>query len=242
MKAFLLAAGLGTRLKPFTNSHPKALAKVNGQSLLERNIRFLKKSGIQDIVINVHHFAEQIIQAIQNNDGFGCKILISDETTTLLETGGGLKHAAPLLKGSDPILMMNVDILCDFDLKKMLEYHLRHKALATLAIQKRSSSRVLLFNSDNKLCGWRNNLNGEEKGFLPSVETTPQPYAFSGIQLLQQDFLRKIKQEGKFSIIDTYLDLCSTEKIIGWDHGGDLWLDVGKPESLETAKQIFKNQ
>lgn len=242
MKAFLLAAGLGTRLKPFTDKHPKALAEINGQSLLERNIRFLQKSGIPDVVVNVHHFADQIIQKIKENNGFGSKVTISDESDVVLETGGGLKKAAPLLADSETVLMMNVDILCEFDLNKMLNYHQKSSALATLAVQNRNSSRQLLFDNNNQLRGWRNNQTNAEKLPYPSAGINLQPFAFSGIQLLQQELLSKIKQEGKFSIIDTYLDLCRTERIVGWNHSGDLWLDVGRPESLEKARQLYSTK
>lgn len=241
MKAFILAAGFGTRLRPFTNHHPKALAEVNGKSLLERNIRYLQRYGIYEVVVNVHHFADQIIQTLIKKDGFGSSVLISDEREEVLETGGGLKKAAPLLCDEGPFLMINVDILSDFDLKGMLAQHLESKAIATLAVQKRESSRRLLIDEHMQLCGWENVKTSQQKPLgLKSVGNL-QRFAFSGIQILAQSFPNKINQEGKFSIIDSYLDLCATEKIMAWDHTGDLWLDVGKEESLEKAETIFKD-
>lgn len=241
MKAFLLAAGLGTRLKPFTDKHPKALAEVNGQTLLERNIRNLQRQGIDEVVVNVHHFAEQIMAILEKHQGFGSQFHISDERLTVLETGGGLKNAAPLLRGVEPILMMNVDVLCEFNLKQMQQQHTETNALATLAVQKRTSSRKLLFDSKNQLCGWKNVKTGEERrpGTITS-ENHLQEFAFSGIQLLAPPFLDKIQRNGKFSIIDVYLDLCVQEKIMAWNHTGDFWLDVGKPDSLKKAQQQVK--
>lgn len=239
MKAFLLSAGLGTRLKPITDHCPKALVEIDGKSLLERNILHLQKSGIREVVVNVHHFAEKIIETIRANQGFGSTVTISDESEAVLETGGGLKKAAVLLKDKEPVLMLNVDILCNFNLQKMLTFHQKKKALATLAVQNRNSSRMLLFDEADQLCGWQNIKTGEAKLLTGRAVEDLHPFAFSGIQLLSQEFLGKIKQEGKFSIIETYLDLGKTEKIIGWNHTGDLWIDVGKPESLEMARKQY---
>lgn len=240
MKAFILAAGYGTRLRPFTDHHPKALAMVNGQSLLERNIRNLQRFGIFDIVVNVHHFAGQIIETIEKNKGFASRVSISDESDAVLETGGGLKKAIPLLRDTEPVLMMNVDILSDFDLEKMRKQHEQNKALVTLAVQQRSSSRVLLFDTNSRLRGWKNLSTGALKpaGFNPGPSLNV--FCFSGIQILSQDFFDKITQEGKFSIMDTYLDLCATKKIMAWNHSDDLWIDAGKPESLAKAAELFK--
>lgn len=240
MKAFILAAGFGTRLRPFTDHHPKALAMVNGQSLLERNIRNLQRFGIFDIVVNVHHFAGQITDALKRNNGFGSRVTISDESEAVLETGGGLKKAIPLLRDAEPVLMMNVDILSDFNLDKMRAQHQQNQALATLAVQQRDSSRVLLFDNHDRLQGWKNLDTGATKPFELDRGQPLNAFCFSGIQILAQDFFDKITQEGKFSIMDTYLDLCTTEKIMAWNHTHDLWLDAGKPESLAMAAELFK--
>jgi len=249
MKAFILAAGLGTRLKPFTDTHPKALAPVNGRSLLEINIRNLQRFGIFDVVVNVHHFADQIIDALERNNGFGSRFQISDETDAVLETGGGLKKAAHFFRSEQSFLVINVDILSNFDLNKLLTQHNIGSSLATLAVQERTSSRYFLFGKpgyphpDNEpeslsLYGWRNVSTGEEK--IPrKTDQILKPLAFSGIQLLNSAILDKISMEGKFSLVDVYLDLCKNEKITAWDHTGDLLLDVGKAESLRQAADLL---
>ena len=234
MKAMILAAGLGTRLKPWTDHHPKALAMVNGKSLLQRNIEYLQQYGVTDIIVNVHHFADQIIDAIDENNGWGSRVSISDESGEVLETGGGLKKASAFFRQSaDPFILMNADILTDLNLFEMIEYHRNSEALASLAIMKRESSRYLLFEENMKLCGWKNDKTGELKG----EEGTP--YAFSGIHLLSPELLPKIPFEGKFSMIDVYLHLCLNHKILGFEHTGGLLLDVGKPESLNKAGKLF---
>jgi len=239
MKALLLSAGLGTRLKPFTDHHPKALAPVNGHSLLEINIRNLQQFGIYDVVVNVHHFAPQIIEALQQAKGFGSRFRISDESDEVLETGGGLKKAALFFEGEADLLVMNVDMLTNADLGKMIREHQSRDALATLAVQQRVSSRYFLFDGAMQLKGWENVNTGERKPAI--IDGTVNQYAFSGIQVLNQKIFKKIKREGKFSLVDVYLDLCATERIIGLDHTGDLLLDVGKPDSLTRAAELFKD-
>jgi MurNAc alpha-1-phosphate uridylyltransferase len=239
MKALLLAAGLGTRLKPFTDNHPKALAPVNGHSLLEINIRNLQKFGIYDVVVNVHHFASQIIETLQQQNSFGSRFQISDESDEVLETGGGLKKAAPFFKDERDFLVMNVDMLTNANLEEMIQQHQKKGALATLAVQQRNSSRYFLFDDAMQLKGWENVSTGEHKPAI--VKGFTKQFAFSGIQILNHNIFSKITREGKFSLVDIYLDLCATEKITGLDHSGDLLLDVGKPESLIKASQLFKD-
>jgi NDP-sugar pyrophosphorylase family protein len=239
MKALLLAAGLGTRLKPFTDHHPKALAPVNGHSLLEINIRNLQRFGIFDVVVNVHHFASQIVETLQKENGFGSRFQISDETDAVLETGGGLKKAAPFFETENDFLVMNVDMLTNADIGKMIAQHQSQQALATLAVQKRNSSRYFLFDEKMQLKGWENVTTQEQKPAEISGPT--EQFAFSGIQVLSQNVFSKIKREGKFSLVDVYLDLCNTETITGYNHSGDLLLDVGKPESLTKAEALFKD-
>ena len=163
MKAIIYAAGLGTRFKPWTDLHPKALAVVNGKSLLQRNIEYLQQYGITEVVVNVHHFAQQVRAAIAENSGWGSKILISDETDLLLETGGGLMKAKHLLEGDEPFISLNVDILTNMNLGKLIAFHQQHQPLITMGITSRKSSRVLLFDESNRLCGWKNQQTGEEK-------------------------------------------------------------------------------
>lgn len=232
----LFAAGLGTRLKPFTDFHPKALAPVNGKSLLEHNIHYLQKYGIQEVVVNVHHFAAQIEQVLEQNNGFGSQVYISDERNEVLETGGGLLKAAHFFQNED-FVVMNVDMLTNLNLKALIQNHQLSGALATLAVMKRESSRQLLFDNEMQLCAWRNNNNGEMKVAREVTNTTE--FAFSGIQIIHSDFFKHITQSGKFSIIDSYLQLAATQVIKGFDHSGDLILDVGKPESLVLAQQLF---
>ena len=237
-KALLLAAGLGTRLKPWTNHHPKALAMVNGKSLLQRNIEYLQQYKIVDVVVNVHHFADQIIRAIQQHNGWGSRITISDESDEVLETGGGLLKAAPLLEANHPIIMMNVDILTDYNLSLMMKYHGEKKPLATLATSNRQTSRYLLFDDDNNLCGWRNTITGEEK-LKANYTSSKIPKAFSGIHLIDPTIFKLINRTGKFSIIDAYLDLMSTHAIKSFEFADSRFIDVGKPESIERAEAMF---
>lgn len=232
----LFAAGLGTRLKPFTDHHPKALAPVNGKTLLEHNILYLQKFGIKEVVVNVHHFAEQIENVLVENNGFGSQVHISDERNEVLETGGGLLKAASFFNNED-FVVMNVDMLTNFDLNKLIEAHRGSKALATLAVMQRNSSRQLLFDDTMQLCGWRNNSNGETK-VARNIQDANE-FAFSGIQIIHTDFFKFIEQKGRFSIIDSYLQLAKSHTIKGFDHSGDLILDVGKPESLLLAEQLF---
>ena len=235
--AMIFAAGLGTRLKPFTDKHPKALVKVNGKSLLQRNIQYLQQHGITDVIVNVHHFAAQIIEAVEQNNGWGSNISISDEADEVLETGGGLKRAAWYFKKIENFVVMNADILTDLDLSAMLLQHQQHKPLATLAISNRQSSRYFLFDNDNSLCGWINDKTGEERISKPSSSLHKK--AFSGIQIINQKLLPLITQEGKFSIVDVYLEMAKTHTIQGFDHSSSKFIDVGKPENIVLAETMF---
>lgn len=233
----IFAAGLGTRLKPFTENHPKALAVVNNKPLLQRNIEYLKGYGINEFVINVHHFPDQIIAFLKEHNNFGCTIHLSDETDALLETGGGLKKASPFLKGNSPFLVMNVDMLTNLSVDKIIDYHHTHNAVATLAVTQRKTSRYFLFNANNELCGWKNTKTGEVK--IKKEATNLTPKAFSGIHIIEPALLDLIHREGKFSMVDVYLDLCQSHAIIGFDHTSDILLDVGKPESIQQAEALF---
>ncbi|MBA3828156.1 MAG: NTP transferase domain-containing protein [Taibaiella sp.] len=236
MNAMLFAAGSGTRLKPFTDNHPKALATVNGKTLLEHNLCFLQRYGIYDVVINVHHFAIQIMEAITYNKGFGSNITISDESDEVLETGGGLKKAAHNFHNEHAFVVMNVDVLCNIQLDKMIAAHQASDAIATLAVMQRNSSRQLLFDEHMMLCGWANNTTGQQR--IAREVLSMKPYAFSGIQVLTPAVL-DIPFNGKFSIIDVYLHHAREHIIKGYDHTGDVFIDVGKPESLEKAAHLF---
>jgi N-acetyl-alpha-D-muramate 1-phosphate uridylyltransferase len=234
MKAMILAAGLGTRLKPFTENHPKALFPINGKTLLQRNIEYLQAFGFKNIIVNVHHFANQIIDEIKENHGWGSHVVISDETNEVLETGGGLKKAAGFFTDSDePFVLMNADMLTDLDLGKMLNLHNKETALATLAVTDRPTSRYLLFDENNVLCGWLNEKTGEQKGKVGTKK------AFSGIHIISPKIFSLIIEEGKFSMIDLYVRLAETHSIMAFDHSNGKLIDVGKPESTILAETLF---
>ena len=237
MKAMIFAAGLGTRLKPFTDNHPKALAIVNGKPLLQRNIEYLKSFGIDEIVINVHHFADQIIEFLEENNYFGIEIIISDETDQVLETGGGLVKAKDNF--TEDFLVMNVDILTDLNLAEFIKAHQENKAIVSLAVSDRDSSRKLFFNEQNELKGWRNLKTEEEIKAVDSLDNC-KDLAFSGIHVISPTLFDKITEKGKFSIMKVYMDLMQTESIIGFDHSGGILIDVGRPESVIEAEQYFK--
>lgn len=237
MKAMILAAGLGTRFKPWTDKHPKALAVVNGKTLLERNIRYLQTFGIREVLVNLHHYPDQIIQAVNENKGWGSQITFSDETNMLLETGGGLQKAAAWFD-SGTFVLMNVDILTDLDLQAMMNYHSAHTPIATLAVTRRKTSRYFLFDADNRLCGWRNTKTGEE--IIKIHDTKTEEKAFSGIHLISPEIFLHMHRQGKYSIVDVYLELAAAHPILGFDHSGSRLVDVGRPESLAVAEELFK--
>lgn len=235
----ILAAGLGTRLKPWTDHHPKALAIVNGKSLLQRNVEYLQSYGITNVVVNVHHFANQIMEAITQNKGWGSNIIISDETNEVLETGGGLLKAQNLLPKEGDFILMNCDILTNLNLQLLLEQHQMNKAIATLAVCKRETSRYLLINTKNELVGWCNEKTCETKLSIDTPDNEITKVAFSGIHIINASLFNVIHFTGKFSMIDVYLDVCKNYTIQTYDHSNDILLDVGKPESIAKAEQLF---
>ncbi|HEY4538384.1 MAG TPA: nucleotidyltransferase family protein [Faecalibacter sp.] len=237
MKAMLFAAGLGTRLKPFTENHPKALAPVNGKPLLQRNIEYLKAYGFTEIVINVFHFADQIIDFLNANNNFGMTIHISDERPEVLETGGGLVKAKDFF--TEDFLVMNVDILTDLNLSDFIVSHQENNAMVSLAVTNRDSSRKLLFNTENHLKGWRN-LNTNEEILANDTANGLKELAFSGIHIIKPSIFKQIHFEGKFSIMKVYMELMKTETIIGFDHSGGILIDVGRPSSVIEAEEKFK--
>ena len=233
----IFSAGLGTRFKPWTDKHPKALALVNGKSLLQRNIEYLQQYSITDVVVNVHHFSRQVVHEINKNKGWGSNIIISDESNDLLETGGGLLKARPLLEGEEPFITLNVDILTDLDIKKLLEFHDQHKPLLSFGVTNRITSRYFLFDDADRLCGWRNTKTGEER--IVTDKPDLKQKAYSCVVVFQPEIFFLINQRGKFSLTETYLDLAKDHLILGYDHSGDRLVDVGKPESIETAERLF---
>jgi NDP-sugar pyrophosphorylase family protein len=210
--------------------------------LLQWNINRLKEAGFDRIVVNVHHFAPLVIKYLEENKGFGAEIIISDESDQLLDTGGGLKKAQRYFKEGQPILIHNVDVISNIDLKALYQLHIEHQALATLAVRNRNSSRLLIFDTDDLLIGWCNNLTGEVK--IPSPETQPDEqflWAFSGIQVIDYKLLDLITETGKFSMIDVYLRLSVSNKIMAYHHNKDIWTDVGKIEDLKAAETALEN-
>ncbi len=235
----IFSAGLGTRFRPWTENHPKALALVNGRSLLQRNIQYLQQYGITDVVVNLHHFPDQVIQEIGKNKGWGSNIIISDESDELLETGGGLVKARPLLEGDEPFITVNVDILTDLDIHKLLHFHNDRKPLVSFGVTNRITSRYFLFDDSDRLCGWRNTNTGEEKIAIGKPGLIQK--AYSCVVVFQPDIFSLIKQKGKFSLTETYLDLAKKHLILGYDHSGDKLVDVGKPESVGVAEKFFNS-
>jgi NDP-sugar pyrophosphorylase family protein len=246
MKAMIFSAGLGTRFKPWTDSHPKALAVVNGKSLLQRNIEYLQRYGITDVVVNVHHFADQLIEAIIKSKGWGSKITISDERDELLETGGGLLKAKEFFTPGEKFITCNADILTDLDINKLISFHNDKKALVTFGVTQRKTSRYLLFDKNDRLGGWRNKKTGEEIISHPSPlgegQGVRHEKAYSCVVVFEYEIFRLMEEKafnGKFSLIDVYLSLAPDHFIYGYDHSGDRLVDVGKPDSIAIAESVF---
>jgi mannose-1-phosphate guanylyltransferase len=237
MKAMILAAGLGTRLRPLTDNLPKAMVEINGRTLLEITLTRLQSFGVREVIVNVHHHAEKIVGYLKSKNNFGMKITISREDDLLLDTGGGLKKAAWFFlenDSPDPFILHNVDVLSTIDLHQMNKSHQEKSALATLAVQERKSSRQLLFDENGLLCGRRKSTDDANKIVRPS--TTSQPLAFSGIHVISPHLLKLIAEDGVFSIMDTYLRLAGAgEKISAFRADKYYWRDLGRPEDLRLA-------
>jgi NDP-sugar pyrophosphorylase family protein len=241
LKALLFAAGLGTRLKEHTQNKPKALVCLAGKPLLQHAIEHLKHFGISDLTINVFHFAEQVIFFVEENNSFGINIHISDERDQLLDTGGGLKKAGAFLKGNEPILIYNVDVISNLDLNLLLKYHQEQKSLATLVVRPRETSRYLMFDQNLQLAGWKNFSSGEARISRPETFADARPLAFSGIHIIQPELLDLISEEGKFPIMDLYLRLAKTQPIKAFVDTSGIWMDLGKPDQLQAAEMFFRN-
>ncbi|MDR3741159.1 MAG: nucleotidyltransferase family protein [Terracidiphilus sp.] len=238
MKAMVLAAGLGTRLLPLTTDRPKALVEVGGQTMLELTLRRLAHFGIRDVIVNAHHFADLLIDYLKAHDNFGLHIEISREDV-LLDTGGGIKRAAEFfLSGSsdEPFLVHNVDVLSNIDLNQLRAAHIEQNALATLAVQQRPTSRYLLFDLEDLLCGRRAGLDGTPEMARPADEA--QALAFSGIHILSPRIFPLLTESGTFSIIPAYLRLAAQgERIAAFHADAFRWRDLGKPDSVQRAAE-----
>jgi NDP-sugar pyrophosphorylase family protein len=240
MKAMILAAGLGTRLRPLTDNRPKALVEVAGQTLLEIALRRLASFGIREVIVNVHHFADMVVEYLKKHGDFGMRIEISREEL-LLDTGGGLKKAAWFFEETpDPFILHNVDVLSTIDLNRMLEFHQKNRALVTLAVQDRKTSRYLLFDEYNQLRGRR---AGNQPSDLVNSGADIQAFAFSGIHVISPRLLGMLSEQGAFSILDSYLRLAGREeKIAAFRADEYYWRDLGKPENVAQATQDVERQ
>ena len=242
MKAMIFAAGLGTRLKPLTDHMPKALVPVARRPMLEHVILKLKAAGFNELVINIHHFGEQILDFLRANQNFGLTIHISDERDCLLDTGGGIRKAEPFFRGNEPFLVHNVDILSDTDLKALYEYHRQSGNDATLLASRRKTIRYLLFDDEKRLCGWINKdtLQTKPEGFAYNPEHHHE-YAFSGIHVISPSLFHYMDERwtGKFSIMDFYLQTCHEARIGGRLTDTLRLIDIGKPETLTQAEEFL---
>ncbi len=245
MKAMILAAGLGTRLRPLTDDRPKALVEVAGRTMLEITLSRLRNFGVHDVIVNVHHFADLVLQYLKSNNNFGMNIAVSREQV-LLDTGGGLKNASYFFladsnESAEPFLLHNVDVISTIDLGRMVQFHTENQSLATLAVQDRKTSRYLLFDQKLQLCGRRSGNDGDPELVRPGSDT--QPLAFAGIHVISPRLFGMMTEEGVFSIITTYLRLAAQhEKILAFRADEYYWRDLGKPENVRQAAQDLKEK
>jgi NDP-sugar pyrophosphorylase family protein len=245
MKAMIFAAGIGSRLKPITDTMPKALVPVGGVPMLQRTLLRLKEAGFTDVTINIHHFGQQIIDFLQQNDNFGLDIHISDERDELLDTGGGILKARPFLEGDEPFLVHNVDILSNIDLRQVYDSHVQSGADATLLVSDRTTTRKLLFDKEMRMQGWLNHSTGE---VLPEdfvwMPEQHRELAFEGIHVISPTLFKYMGEgtqwQGKFSIIPFYLSVCKQLLLRGHELKDITWFDIGKPETLQKANEYYR--
>ncbi len=238
MKAMILAAGLGTRLRPLTDHRPKALVEVGGRTLLEIALSRLRAFGVREVIVNVHHLAGMVVDYLKANGNFGMRIEVSREDELLLDTGGGLKKAAWFFledEGDEPFLLHNVDVISTIDLARMAQFHRDNGALATLAVQERKTARYLLFNGQAQLCGRQ--AGGREPEIIGN-SVQAQPLAFCGVHVVSPRIFSKIREEGVFSIVPLYLRLAAAgERILAFRADEYYWRDLGRPESVSQAAE-----
>ena len=247
MKAMILAAGLGTRLRPLTDDRPKALVEINGSTLLEITLSRLRNCGVREVMINMHHFADMIVEYLKANNNFAMRIEVSREEV-LLDTGGGLKKAAYFFvegpSSAEPFIVHNVDVLSTIDLRRMVQFHTDKQAIATLAVQDRKTSRYLLFDDQLQLCGRRSGSDQEPELVRSSLVRSAQELhmlAFSGIHVISPRLLAMMIEDGAFSIITSYLRLAAQrERILAFRADEYYWRDLGRPEGIEQAAHDLK--
>lgn len=232
MEGFIPAAGLGTRLRPLTDRCPKALVEVGGRTLLEIAIGRLAGAGVDHVVVNVHHLADMICDYLASRS-WPCRVSVSDERSLLLDTGGALRHAAPLFEGTGPVLVHNVDVLSDLDLRAVVEHHEAEGNLATLCVSRRSTRRLLAFDANGLL-----RCRCTEDDLPAGCEAL----AFSGISVVSHDLFALLPEAvAPYPVIDEYVRLAAEgRRIAAWRHEADRWLDVGRPESLREAETRFR--
>ena len=240
MKAMIFAAGLGSRLLDETTDKPKALVEISKKPLLQHAIEKLKNEGISEIVVNVHHFSQLVINFISETN-FGIPIHVSNESGKLLDTGGGLKKAVHFFNDKSPILIYNVDILSNLKLQILKEEHLKSNALATLVVRNRQTQRYFKFDKNQRLVGWINKKTGESKISVPEKFEESIEMAFSGIHIVQPEIFKLMPAEDKFSITSFYLELAKNHLIKGYFDDSELWMDVGKTDQLELARKLFSH-
>jgi NDP-sugar pyrophosphorylase family protein len=241
VKAIIFAAGIGSRLGKITEDQPKALVEIGGKALLEIAIRKLIKYGFDEIIINVHHFADRIEEFLEEKRNFNIRIELSDEREQLLETGGGLMKASWFFDDHQPFLTYNVDVLTNLDILSLLRYHQGTGALVSLACKERNTQRYFLTDKNNRLVGWENTETGERIDSLPAGDTVNR-VGYSGISVVDPELYNLVTEKGAFSLTSLYLRLAAENPIIIYRHDADLWIDIGKPEQLNTARDYFQTR
>ena len=241
MKAMILAAGLGTRLGRLTADKPKALVEINGVTMLEMLIRHLKAQGFNQILINIHHHGQHIIDFVQQKRSFGVEISFSDERNELLDTGGAIKKVAGFFEGNELVLVHNVDVYSEINLQKLLEYHQEMKSFATLCVRRRASGRALIFDDKKQLAGWAN-LDECVYKWVKQPLNPFEAFAYNGIFIANPMFASEMPFEGRFSIIDCWLEMAKTKKITAYFDNSPAWFDFGTAEKIEAAEQYLRGK
>ncbi|MFP4449077.1 MAG: NDP-sugar synthase [Bacteroidales bacterium] len=236
MKAMVFAAGIGSRLRPLTLEKPKALVEVGGRPVIEHVLRHLDNYGCRDIIINLHHFPEQVKKFLEENNNFGLNLTFSEESE-LLDTGGGLKKASWFF-GEKPFILYNADILSNLNINNLVDFHNMHDGLATLVVRQRKSSRYLLLDENKRLLGWEDSRSNYRK--MPVKITKFDRFAFSGIHVLDPYVFQFFPGKKKFSIIDFYLNLIKSHRIYGFIDHNSYWFDIGTIEKLQQADDFFR--